>query len=61
MTALKELNAYLERLELRMRLYVGSRGAAAVAAFALALTLLFVWIGNRYQFTGRVVLPLRCS
>jgi HEPN domain-containing protein len=59
MTALQELNTYLARLEARLRLFVASRGAASVAAFALALTLVLVWIGNRYQFAAGVVLPLR--
>ena len=35
MTALQELNAYLARLEMRFRLFVASRGAAAVAGLAL--------------------------
>lgn len=59
MTALQELNAYVRRLELRLRLFAGSRGAAITAAIALALTALLVWIANRYQFAGRVVLPMR--
>ncbi len=59
MTALEQLNAYLRRLELRVRLFAASRGAALVAALALALTLVFVWISNRYEFGGQVVLPLR--
>jgi len=59
MTALEQLNAYLRRLELRLRLFAASRGVALVASLALALTTLLVWIGNRWQFAGRVVLPLR--
>jgi hypothetical protein len=59
MTALQELNGYLARLEMRFRLFVASRGAAAVTGFALTLTILLVWIGNRYQFASGVVLPLR--
>ncbi|HEX3685491.1 MAG TPA: hypothetical protein VHU83_23355 [Bryobacteraceae bacterium] len=59
MTALQELNAYLTRLEMRFRLFVASRGAAAVTGLALALTIVLVWIGNRYQFAAGVVLPLR--
>jgi len=59
MTALQELNAYLARLEMRFRLFIASRGAAAVAGFALTLTIFLVWIGNRYRFASGVVLPLR--
>src|ERR1700761_4648066 len=44
---------------MRFRLFVASRGAAAVAGLALALTIVLVWIGNRYQFAAGVVLPLR--
>ncbi|MBV9760743.1 MAG: hypothetical protein JO340_09280 [Acidobacteriaceae bacterium] len=59
MTALQELNAYLARLEARLRLVAASRGAAVVAGFALVLTAVLVWIGNRYQFAAGVVMPLR--
>ncbi|MFL6354239.1 MAG: DUF4175 family protein, partial [Bryobacteraceae bacterium] len=59
MTALEQLNAYLRRLQLRARLFAASRGAAIVAASALFLTLLFVWIANRFEFAQTVVLPLR--
>ncbi|MBV8896249.1 MAG: hypothetical protein JO051_07045, partial [Acidobacteriaceae bacterium] len=59
MTALEQLNAYLRRLELRLRLLAASKGAAYVAGVALLLTLLLVWIGNRYEFAQHVVLPLR--
>ena len=59
MTALEQLNAYLRRLELRLRLFAASRGAACAAALALLLTLAMVWVSNRYEFAQRVVLPLR--
>jgi hypothetical protein len=59
MMALQELNAYVRRLESRLRLFAGSRGAAATVVFALGLTLMLVWIGNRYQFTAHIVLPMR--
>ncbi len=59
MTALDQLNAYLKRLELRLRVFAASRGTAIVAALALALTVLLVWISNRYAFAQHVVLPLR--
>lgn len=59
MTALEQLNAYLRRLESRFRALAVARGAAAVAALAFGLTILLVWIANRYQFADQVVLPLR--
>lgn len=59
MTALDQLNAYLKRLELRLRVFAASRGTAIVATVALALTVLLVWISNRYAFAQHVVLPLR--
>ena len=59
MTALNQVNAYLRRVELRLRLFAAARGAAVVAAVALTLTLFFVWTGNRYEFAQHVVLPFR--
>lgn len=59
MTALEQLNAYLRRLESRFRALAALRGAAVVAALAFGLTILLVWIANRYQFADQVVLPLR--
>ena len=61
MTALEQLNAYLRRLELRLRLFAASRGAACVAALALLLTVVLVWVSNRYQFANSVVMPLRIA
>ncbi|HEY7212787.1 MAG TPA: hypothetical protein VH477_21080, partial [Bryobacteraceae bacterium] len=59
MTALNQVNGYLRRVEMRLRLFAAARGAAVVAGVALFLTLLLVWIGNRYEFAQQVVLPLR--
>ncbi len=59
MTALGDLYAYLRRLERKLRVLLASRGAAIVAGSALSLTLLLVWIGNRYEFAHQVVFPLR--
>jgi hypothetical protein len=59
MTAFEQLNRYVKQLEVRLRLFAASRGAAITAALALLLTVGFVWIGNRYQFAQNVVLPLR--
>lgn len=59
MTSLEQLQAYLRQLEQRLRLFAASRGAATIGGLALGLTLLLVWISNRYQFAHSVVLPLR--
>ena len=59
MTALEQLNGYLRRLELRLRLFAASRGVALAASVAFALTVLLVWLGNRYEFAQSVVLPAR--
>lgn len=59
MTALEGMNSYLRRLELRFRLLLASRGTAIAAASALLLTVALVWIANKFEFAGPVVLPLR--
>ena len=59
MTSLEQLQAYLRQLQQRLRLFAASRGAAIIGGLALGLTLLLVWISNRYQFAHGVVLPLR--
>ena len=59
MTALEQLNGYVRRLESRLRFFAASRGTVITAAMALLLTVLFVWISNKYQFAQKVVLPLR--
>ncbi len=59
MTALEQLNRYLRQLELRMRLFAVSRGAAIVAVTAVVLTIVLVWISNQFAFSGRVVTPSR--
>ncbi|HEY3937757.1 MAG TPA: hypothetical protein VGL97_10020, partial [Bryobacteraceae bacterium] len=59
MTALEQLNTYLRRMELRLRLLAASRGTAIIAASALLLTVLLVWIANRFRFASDIVLPLR--
>ncbi|MBV8573200.1 MAG: hypothetical protein JO319_21470 [Acidobacteriaceae bacterium] len=60
MTALERMNTYLARLELRFRLLLASRGAALTAGCALILTLLLVWVGNRFEFAPGVMLISRC-
>lgn len=59
MTSFTRLNRYLRTLEIRLRLFAAARGLATVGLAALALTVLLVWISNRFQFAGGVVLPLR--
>ena len=59
MRALDELNVYLKRLELRMRLFATSRGLAATALVALGLTVFLAYVSNRYQFAEHVVLTSR--
>jgi hypothetical protein len=59
MTALEQLNAYLEKLEWRMRIFAISRGAAIVTASAVLLTVLLAWLCNLFAFAGRIVWPVR--
>ncbi|MDQ2775853.1 MAG: hypothetical protein M3Y57_13200 [Acidobacteriota bacterium] len=59
MTALQQLDAYLKDLERRLRILAASKGAAVSAACALVLTVVLVWIANRYKFDGGLVLPFR--
>lgn len=59
MTALEQLHRYLRALEWRLRFFAASQGLAVTALGALAFTLLFVYIGNLYEFAPNVVLPLR--
>src|SRR5258708_31064587 len=51
MSPLDQLNAYLQRLESRLRLMAFSKGTSAVAVSALAITVLVVWIINRDAFS----------
>ena len=59
MTALEQLHGYLRRLEWRLRFFAASRGFALTTSCALFLTLLFVYVGNRFEFTTSIVAPLR--
>ncbi len=59
MTSLNELNGYLRRWKTRLRLFAAARGIAIFGATACLLTVLLVWIGNRFQFAEHIVLPLR--
>src|SRR5579871_5920954 len=51
MNALDQLNAYLRRLESRLRLLAFSKGTSLVTVSALLVTLALVWITNRYAFS----------
>ncbi len=59
MTALEQLNAYLGRLQQRLRLFAISRGVGIVTATALFLTLALVWIANRFEFAQTLIWPFR--
>ena len=59
MTALEQLNRWLRQLESRLRMKAALQGAALVAGVSFLLTLLLVWIANRYQFAHQIVVPLR--
>ncbi|MBV9300911.1 MAG: hypothetical protein JOY62_15385 [Acidobacteriaceae bacterium] len=59
MTAVESLNSYLRRIEIRVRLFAASRGAAIVGGSALFLTLTFIWVANRFEFAQPLILPLR--
>lgn len=59
MTRLEQLQSYLRRLQARLRLLAGARGATVVLAVALGLTLLLTWIANRVQFAEHLLPALR--
>jgi hypothetical protein len=59
MNALDQLNAYLRRLESRLRLLVFSKGASLATVSALAVTVFLVWIINRYAFSPASLLWAR--
>jgi hypothetical protein len=51
LNALDQLNSYLQRLEKRLRFLAVSKGTSLVAVSALVITVLLVWIINRYAFS----------
>src|ERR1700736_3815794 len=59
MNALDQLNTYLRRVEGRLRLLAISRGAALTTIAALAVTVVLVWIINRFAFSDTSVLSAR--
>ncbi len=59
MTALEQVDDYLKRLRVRLRLFAASRGFATAAVLALTLTVALVAICDRFQFAQSVVWPMR--
>ena len=59
MNPLEGLAEYLDRLEKRLRLFTWTKGAAAVAGAALALTLLIVGVLLAVAFTPNSLLAGR--
>jgi hypothetical protein len=59
MSPLDQLNAYLQRLESRLRLSALSKGTSLVTVSALAVTVILVWIINRYAFSSTSLLIAR--
>ncbi len=59
MNALDQLNGYLQRLEKRLRFLAVSKGTSLVAVSALVITVLLVWIINRYAFSSASLLWAR--
>ncbi|MEO7144722.1 MAG: hypothetical protein ABI165_14585 [Bryobacteraceae bacterium] len=61
MNPFDRLNAYLRRLERRLRWMTVSRGAAVLASLALAVTLALVLIANRFAFSPTSLLWARTA
>ena len=59
MNALDQLNGYLQRLEKRLRFLAVSKGTSLVTVSALLITVLLVWIINRYAFSPASLLWAR--
>ena len=59
MNALDQLNSYLRRLESRLRFLTFSKGTSLVTVSALVVTVLLVWIINRYAFSPASLLSAR--
>jgi hypothetical protein len=57
--ALDQLNGYLQRLEKRLRFLAVSKGTSLVTVSALVITVLLVWIINRYAFSPASLLWAR--
>ena len=59
LNALDQLNRYLQRLEKRLRFLAVSKGTSLVTVSALVITVLLVWIINRYAFSPASLLWAR--
>jgi hypothetical protein len=59
MSPLDQLNTYLQRLESRLRLSALSKGTSLVTVSALVITVILVWIINRYAFSSTSLLIAR--
>ena len=59
MNAIDQLNGYLQRLEKRLRFLAVSKGTSLVTVSALVITVLLVWIINRYAFSPASLLTAR--
>jgi hypothetical protein len=59
LNALDQLNSYLQRLEKRLRFLAVSKGTSLVTVSALVITVLLVWIINRYAFSPASLLTAR--
>jgi len=61
MSKRNELNLYIERMQQRLRLDAGVRGAAVIAAVALTTTIILTLILNAYAFPERGLTPARVA
>jgi hypothetical protein len=59
LNAIDQLNSYLQRLEKRLRFMALSKGTSLVTVSALVITVLLVWIINRYAFSPASLLTAR--
>ena len=59
MNAIDQLNSYLQRLEKRLRFMAVSKGTSLVTVSALVITVVLVWIINRYAFSPASLLWAR--
>jgi len=57
--ALDQLNGYLQRLEKRLRFLAVSKGTSLVTVSGLVITVLLVWVINRYAFSPASLLWAR--
>ncbi len=59
MTALQQLDAYIQQVDRRLKTFGAARGSAIGVGSALILTVVLSWLGNRMRFAEGVVWPLR--